>query len=151
MLNHARAHTYIIQGGFATDRRALCKFNGEVDTQLVPLLSCTYTCTCASTEGSASEVILRARSTPPYFYEIQDGTPANFVFEVFSKSCYLYSAKMSHTFVYFSVDVRCILGGPPVWDPFLMSRVAGGRPRRLRDDFVNIFDGFGPPFGDPRE
>ena len=29
-------------------------------------------------------------------------------------------------------------------------KVAGGRPRRLRDDFVPIFDGFWPPFGEPR-
>ncbi len=29
-------------------------------------------------------------------------------------------------------------------------KVAGGRPRRLRDDFVMILDGIWPPFGEPR-
>ena len=40
--------------------------------------------------------------------------------------------------------------GVPLRDHFLRSEVAGGRPRRPRGDFVSIFSGFGPPFGDPR-
>ncbi len=46
-----------------------------------------------------------------------------------------------------SVFVQSILGVfwgvPPI-------KVAGGRPRRLRDDFGTIFVGFGSPFGVPR-
>ncbi len=38
----------------------------------------------------------------------------------------------------------------PLRDHFLRSKVASGRPRWLRDDFVTIFGGFGPPFGEPR-
>ena len=40
--------------------------------------------------------------------------------------------------------------GDPLRDHFLRSEVAGGRPRRLRDDFVTILGGFGLPFGEPR-
>ena len=76
--------------------------------------------------------------------------PPFFVFEFWSTSEYPYSAKIPSKFVRFSVDFRCILGGPPLRDNFLRSKVAGGRPRRLRDDFVTIFDGFWPPFGEPR-
>ena len=46
-------------------------------------------------------------------------------------------------FAHFSVDVRYILGGTPL-------KVGGGRPRWLTDDSVTIFDGFWPPFGEPR-
>ena len=41
------------------------------------------------------------------------------------------------------------MGGTPLRDHFLTSKVAGGRPRRLRDDFATIFYGFGSPFGVP--
>ena len=37
--------------------------------------------------------------------------------------------------------------GTPLRDNFLRSKVAGGRPRRLRDDFVMMFDGFLPASG----
>ncbi len=40
--------------------------------------------------------------------------------------------------------------GDPLRDHFFRSEVAGGRPRRLRDDFVTILGGFGPPFGESR-
>ncbi len=69
-----------------------------------------------------------------------------------SKTEYPYSAKKTSNIVRFSVDFRWIFegGSPPgplfevkaLRDHFLRSKVAGGRPRRLRDDFVMIFDGF---------
>ena len=80
---------------------------------------------------------------------LQGGAPAIFC-EFWSKSKYPYSAKILSNFAYFSddfrhilVDFRYILGGTPL-------KVAGGCPRRLRDDFGTIFDAFCPPLGEPR-
>ena len=44
--------------------------------------------------------------------------------------------------MHFPVDVRYLLGDTPL-------KVASGRPRRLGDDFVMIFDRFGSAFGVP--
>ncbi len=42
-------------------------------------------------------------------------------------------------------------GGIPLSlrDNFLKPRGAGGHPRWLRDYVLNLFDGFGSPFGEP--
>ncbi len=69
-------------------------------------------------------------------------------FEFWSKSEYPYSANISSNFVILLEDFMCFFfvggggGGTPL-------KVAGRHPRRLRDDFVTIVDGFWYPFGSP--
>ena len=96
-------------------------------------------------------VVLFLRSTRPLLCLLKRSPQSKkyraerppFFFEFWSKSEYPYSAKNSCNFAYYSVDFQYILGEYPL-------KVAGGRPQRLRDDFVPIFDGFWPPFGEPR-
>ena len=55
---------------------------------------------------------------------------------------------------YFSVPFLTIsvsfFGGTPLRDHFLRPRCAHGPPRRPRDAFLMIFDGFWAPFWEPR-
>ncbi len=65
-----------------------------------------------------------------------------FLLEFWSKSEYPYSAQKSQKLSHLLLIFGRIGWGYPL-------EVTCRHPRRLRDDFVMIFDGFGPPFGVP--
>ena len=91
---------------------------------------------------------LLAETLPPK-QEIQDGTPAIFFlsFGVRASTHTLPEKTFCLTISRWILGV--FWGGTPLRDHFLTSKVAGGRPRWLRDDFVTFFYGFGYPFGVP--
>ncbi len=93
---------------------------------------------CSSIFEVYEAATLPAETLPPKARNT--GRNARIFFECWSKSEYPYSAKIASNFANCSVDFRYILGGYPL-------KFAGRHPRRLRDDFVTIFDGFGLPFG----
>ena len=91
----------------------------------------------------------RGRGAPPKYTENRPNTLRTLCAISTEHRYYVFTLNICVFFVFVSVDFRCILGGYPPPGPLLTSKVAGGRPRRLRDDFSTIFDGFGSPFGVP--
>ena len=85
----------------------------------------------------------------PKRYKIQGGTPAIFCLSFGVRPSIHTLPKFHPNSCVFRMIFGVFWGGPPIRNNFLRSKVAGGRPRRLRDDFVMIFGGFWP-FGEPR-